>query len=403
MKIKLLVEGWTMVPHSYAIVNCFQLIHLQKNYGDKLEIYIKEMDYYNPKWYSSMKLVYPEAYKSVLKSFKKWNGEKVDLVYRITYPYNVENADADLKKIVFYTSEFGKLNNNYFQGLDSLNFEEYLSQNKNLYFTGPSIWSCTGLKNIVEDSKNRIITHGVDLNIFKKDLSCRNDIRKKYNVQDDDILLVNIGAMTKNKGITLLIQALHYLKHNCKDKVFKLLLKGSGDLYECKEFLKIYSQEFKNANVISEEDLTQLFNENIIFIDKTFSFKTLNEIYNACDLYVSPYLAEGFNLTVLEALTSGLSIMVPRTGSTKEFVRDIYSNSGSKLIHYIKSNIVIEKDGAMYNYIELSELIEKLKEFEKSTVCVNDYEIMRKFIEKEYSWNKVSHLMYDYFNFVLKN
>ena len=31
--LSILFCGWINIPHSYAIVNCFQLVHLYKNYG----------------------------------------------------------------------------------------------------------------------------------------------------------------------------------------------------------------------------------------------------------------------------------------------------------------------------------------------------------------------------------
>ncbi len=396
MKLKVLFKGWINVPHSYAIVNCFQLIHLVKNYSDRLEIYVQEMEYYNPKWNLNKKLVYPKEYCDIIKKLKIWNGETVDLVYSITYPYNVEPEQS--KKIVFYTSEFGKLSNEYFKGLENNNFEDYLKTRPDLYFTSPSIWSQNGLKGIIDkEIRNKVITHGVDLSIFKKDVSKRDEIRKRYGITKDDIVLINIGAMTKNKGITLMIQALHYLKLS-SDKSFKLILKGSGDLYECQKFLQIYMKEFSDSNVIPKEQLDVLFKENIIFIDKSFSYSTLNDIYNACDLYISPYLAEGFNLTPLEALASGLPVMVPRTGSTKEYMRDIYQNYGNGLINYLKSKIVVSAKSEMYNYIELEELVEKLLQFEPGKFNEKGYLEMRNYIEKEYSWNKVSHLLYKFFD-----
>ena len=41
-------------------------------------------------------------------------------------------------------------------------------------------------------------------------------------------------------------------------------------------------------------------------------------------LYISPYLAEGFGLTMLEALASGLRVLVPRTGSASDYIDPIY-------------------------------------------------------------------------------
>ena len=77
--MKLLVQGWINIPHSYAIVNCFQLVHLYNNYNEELEIYIEEMDYFRDYWVK--KLVYPEKYNNIIRNFKKWNGESVDIIY----------------------------------------------------------------------------------------------------------------------------------------------------------------------------------------------------------------------------------------------------------------------------------------------------------------------------------
>lgn len=42
-------------------------------------------------------------------------------------------------------------------------------------------------------------------------------------------------------------------------------------------------------------------------------------LYNACDLYVSPYRAEGFNLPPLEAAACGLPILVTKGGATDDY------------------------------------------------------------------------------------
>ena len=49
-KLNILFEGWINIGHSYAIVNCFQLIHLYKNYKDKANFYVREREYYRKEW-----------------------------------------------------------------------------------------------------------------------------------------------------------------------------------------------------------------------------------------------------------------------------------------------------------------------------------------------------------------
>lgn len=420
--LRILFEGWWQIAHSYAICFSFQLIHLYKNYGpngkikkNAIEFYLLEADYYNPEWNNKKKLVYSEEYNNILKNINSWNGEEIDLIYRQTYPYNINvtTQNKNIPKCVFYTSEFSQLNNSYFQvekppGLDKDKYEEYISQFlkqfKNIYFTSPSEWSSRGmiryLDNEEKSVRNRIITHGVDTSIFKIDLTHRQEIRKMYNIKDTDILMINIGAMTTNKGILLILEVLNILVNKMRKTYYKLMLKGSDDLYKCKQFLEKYFEDFKMQGQMSQLEIDNLLNNNIIFTSKTLSYSKINDIFNASDLYISPYLCEGFNLVALETLTSGLSVLVPRTGSTKEFIEAIYNNGGDEYITYVDSEVVIDSNGMCQNHINLQNLLNTLlnTDFKKEK---KNYQQMVNYINKELSWDKVSELLLDYFNEIL--
>jgi glycosyltransferase involved in cell wall biosynthesis len=415
-KIKVLFRAWFFIPHSYSLCNCFQIIHLFKNYSDKIDFYIEEMPYFREEWNSSKKLVYSEEYNNIIRNFKVWNGEDVDLVYSITYPYDM-NMLRDIPKCVFYTSEFATLDKNYFTCNDpQFSSEEivetYIKDNPKLYMTSPSVWSSFGMKKYgLPDERNRIITHGVDTNVFKYDNSNRQRIRDFYKVKPDDILLINIGSMTKNKGMLYILQCLNILVNRLGKKNFKLLLKGTADLYQSKAFLEIYFEELRAANAITKEEMEYLLANNLIFTDKTLSYSKINDLFNAADLYLSPYLAEGFNLTTLEALSAGLPVMVPQTGSTKEYMNDIYTNGGEDHIIYIESNVVELTNGYKQNNIDFEKLLNLLLNSEsrisslsqlRSDSGVASYSKMKNYIIKEYSWNRVAELLYDYFKYIIE-
>jgi glycosyltransferase involved in cell wall biosynthesis len=258
------------------------------------------------------------------------------------------------------------------------------------------------LNNTENSPRNRIITHGVDTTIFNVNNKNRYNIRQQYNIKDDDILMINIGAMTTNKGILLILEALHNLVNKLKHTEFKLLLKGSGDLYECKQFLNIYFQNFKNTNVMTQNDIDNLYN-HIIFTNQTLSYNKINDLFNAADLYISPYLAEGFGLTMLEALSAGLNVLVPRTGSTTEYMNNIYNNGGENFIFYVDSSVTIHPNGFCENNINMNNLMSTLlnnkDKFKQSKV--DEYKNMQKYIETEYSWYKVAELLYNYFHDII--
>jgi glycosyltransferase involved in cell wall biosynthesis len=428
--INLLVEGWRLIPHSYAQVLCFQLIHFYKMYGPNgtnghlLTIYFKESLYYNIDWYNKLNLLYSNEYNKILINFKEYNNEKVDIIYRITFPYNItvfEN-DKNIPKCIFYTSEFKDIDYRYFRAsfpeniIEESEKEEYISifinYFRNIYFTSPSVWSSNGIIPYFKSdeslyNRNKIITHGVDTTIFNRlhnNTMIRNKIRQEYGVLDTDILLINIGAMTHNKGIYLIIELLHHLINKFGKTNYKLILKGNGDMYSSKLNIESTIGRLQQQGRISIDESINLL-KYIIFVDKMLTYEDINNLYNASDLYVSPYLAEGFGLTILESLASGLNVLVPKTGSTKEYIDAILQNGGSDFIFYVESKIVEEEQGkAKYmNKIEIEDLVNVVINNEHKFKNVKDNAQMFHFIQNNYSWYNVCQQLYDYFNEIVNN
>lgn len=416
-KLNLLVEGWIEIGHSYAIVNCFQLIHLYKNYGDQINFYISEKEYFRKEWNDKRKLIYTKEYNELITNksiFKVYDPKKdnIDVIYRITYPYDItiNETNQTIPICVFYTSEFTKFDPSYFKvgcpsniTLDETYIKTYLNIFKNISFTSPSLWSSYGMESYLGDGSNRnkIISHGIDTTLFYKESSenSRKLVRERYNIKDTDVLLLNIGAMTKNKGIMYILQIMHILVNKLNKNHFKLLLKGTSDLYQTKLFLESYFNELLNANVMSKDEMNYLLENNIIFTEDTLSFKQIRLLYNASDLYISPYIAEGFNLCCLESLACGLPVLVPSTGSTKEYINDIYNNNGESFIYYINSKVVnINPDSELkVNEIDGNHLLNIILQYDadnKNLDRANNYNKMRQYIESNYSWNQISNQLY---------
>jgi glycosyltransferase involved in cell wall biosynthesis len=374
------------------------------------------MPYYREEWNNMRKLVYSDEYNGIIKSLKKWKGEKVDMIYSMTYPYNLtieQMYDKVIPKCVFYTSEFATLDPSYFVSTVPLAtdaiIKEYVATHKQLYMTSPSVWSSKGMEKYgLEQERNRIITHGVDRSIFKRDNRNRQKIRTFYKVKDEEILLINIGSMTGNKGIIYILQSLNYLVNMLGKTHYKLLLKGTGDLYQSKGFLEVYFEQLQQMNAMTRDQMNNLLGNNIIFTDKTMSYSQINDLFNAADLYLSPYLAEGFNLTTLEALSSGLPILVPETGSTREYVKDIYENGGNDHVFYLPSKVIVDPATNRHqNDIQLQDLVNVLLTREQEIDAMktkrfsDNYTKMEEYIQTCYSWHHVAELLFDYFKFIL--
>jgi len=55
--LRVLYESWLYIPHSYAIVSAYELLHLQELYGPngsvaagRLELRVREPPYFRPQW-----------------------------------------------------------------------------------------------------------------------------------------------------------------------------------------------------------------------------------------------------------------------------------------------------------------------------------------------------------------
>jgi glycosyltransferase involved in cell wall biosynthesis len=403
--MNILFHGWTKIYHSYSIVNCYQLIHFVKKYNKNINIYIEESNYYKDEWDKTKvdKLFNIEEYDSILNNLKIWKGEPIDIIYMIKFPYDVSEIIYNNKKIpkcIFYTNENFILRNESFKGN---------IYNEKSYYTCPSLWCYYSLKNIlIPDNKNRIISHGVDTNIyFLKNKDNRKYYRNKYKILDDEILLINISAMTLNKGIDIILLTLYNLIYINNKTNYKLLLKGSKDLYQSNSFFELIKQNILNNPNIDSNKLNNLINKHIIFLDEHYSFEDINNMYNMADVYISPYSAEGFNLCLLEALATGLPIIVPHTGASREYIRDIYENKGNNYIIYIHS-ILHNINNKVNNKIDYNEVLNTIISNEKYIINMKEnryiyYNEMIEYIKNKYSWYNVVDELYNYFKYIINN
>ena len=133
---------------------------------------------------------------------------------------------------------------------------------------------------------------GVDLTKFdisKKEL-WRQEIRKQYGLEENDIVFVFAGRLTADKGVNELLEAfLNIQKENTNVRLFMLGgMDKAGSLAE-----GLFEQAKKT--------------QNIIF---TGSVENVEQYYAASDVFVAPSYREGFGLVVIEAESMGLPAIV---------------------------------------------------------------------------------------------
>ncbi len=365
---RVVVEGWRRLPHSYSIVATYFYHHLGQSLPAHCEILFYDVPYWNPNWEPiTNRYLYDKLVESSMANMKSCNLTTWrNVTVRIAFPYNVNSREehcqsnnedhAKGKVLVIGTAEFMSVNdsiywanaanNNLPAVLESIN-QQY---NNNIIMVTHSSWSRAGFINAgISPRKIRNVPLGVDHNVYYG-LSKREKVKWRVEILNRDdpessahpysregrvntpgemiavggdahidvksilrlkssekTVFLSVGAMTRNKGMDVLLSAFGRLIRE-KPECCLLLLKGLDTLYSSVNYLR---------DVVRSNDLPE---NSIKYVGGVYSSEEMNVLYNIADLYVSPYRAEGFNMPVLEAMSVGLPIIVSGGGSTDDFV-----------------------------------------------------------------------------------
>lgn len=423
-KIRILVEGWLYVPHSYAIVNGFQIIHLLKHYSDDIILYFDQISYYNVNWKDNN--LYPLEYHDLLlHSLEPWQGETVDIIYRISYPNDLYiDFKSKIPTIVFYSSVASLFLEDFVIGpygaVNSTMLAYYLCLANMLSLVTPTPWSARGMgkyigpcdvdNSISLNDKLAVITHGVDMNIFENDFEGekRRAWRQTMGASDDDIVFLNIGAMTDNKGVHLLLLTMYELVYTHGIHNIKLVLKGVGSIYPSMDLLNGHINFIIQQGLMIDDLAVAMVRSNVIFVDQTLTFVEMNDLYNAADAYISPYIVEGFNLPVLEAVAVGLPVFVTATGCTAWYIDDIISRvpgATNRIFRLPVEFEVFEWDRSRnVANLKVSTIVNSILTnlpFVQADKQLPYYQAMREVIEQSYSWSAVAHQLMDRFRGII--
>jgi len=153
------------------------------------------------------------------------------------------------------------------------------------------------------EEKQKIIKiyNGVEI-LRSQAASLRKKIRNSLGLNDDSILVGIVARLAKIKNQEFLIEAASSLIKT-GEKKFKLVIIGDGPEYE-NLLLKI-----------SELDL----DDYIILKENSFS---INDYYEAFDIFVNCSLFESCSLAILEAMSHALPVIASDVGGNSELVID---------------------------------------------------------------------------------
>jgi glycosyltransferase involved in cell wall biosynthesis len=239
-------------------------------------------------------------------------GLAPDAVLRVAYPYNFAPT-AGKRLLVFGTAECSVCPKDAVVGAGGGQIGAALEEAQAILLT-PSEWSRRGfLRSGANPARVVVVPHGVDRGIFQPVPAAeeKSRLRQKLGLQDEHFVFLNVGSLTPNKGIHVLLKA--FVAVAAAQPRARLVLKYNESLYSAKALIASLPETFTAAERAVLTPAVQL-------VGGVHTMSGLAALYQAADAYVAPYHAEGFNLPALEACACGLPVICTAGGPTDEFL-----------------------------------------------------------------------------------
>lgn len=178
---------------------------------------------------------------------------------------------------------------------------------------------------------------GVDTKKFAPRKSGRVRIRTELGLKDKDIMLLSVGELNENKNHESVIRAI-------KGMDVTYVIAGKGE---------------------KRNSLEQIAKECGVDL-RLVGFRTdVSDFYDAADVYVLPSIREGLNVSLMEAMASGLSCAVSRIRGNTDLIDDEAVIFDPKNTEQLRESV----ETAVKNLEEYGQKnLKKIKGFDLATV-----------------------------------
>ena len=213
---------------------------------------------------------------------------------------------------------------------------------------------------IIEKERVKVLYNGIEIEKFKRKLSLeeKRELKNKYNIKENEKVIMFCGRTVVGKGIKELILAFKRMK-NINNA--KLLIVGNS------AFGKNIQTEFDRELIKISQDIK----DKIVFTS-FIPNDDLYKIHNIADIAVVPTIREeAFGMVVVEAMASGLPLIVTRSGGIPEIVNE-------------ENAIIVDKDELLIENIAKSLDFLVTNENKRINMGIKGAELANKFSEQRF-------------------
>jgi len=304
----LLVEGWRGVNHSYALVNQYQLLEMLRR--PQWQVYHRDLPFAMAHWNRQANGTgFTPQDLALLDGIAEPGEQHVDAILRLASPTRAVLPEGP-RQLTFMVTELG-LSDTSFDGAKP-DVASY-TRDENLIIT-PTNWSKDRLVDFGFDAGGiNVVPHGVRMSTFHPlSVQERETNRANLGLQPHELVFLNLGVATWNKGLDLTLLA--FARARQRHSHLRLILKDQRDLYGLSVEPVLQDVRTRHPELFTEQTLAA-----IMVVPGNLKPAELRLLYGVADCYVSPYRGEGFNLPVLEAIACGTPVVVTAGGATDDF------------------------------------------------------------------------------------
>jgi len=232
----------------------------------------------------------------------------------------------------------------------------------------------------VDENKVRVIYNGIDPDFYHPIFD--ESILKKHGINPQKPFVLFVGRITRQKGISQLIQAIPKIDKNAQI----VLCAGAPDTPELAE-------ECKNLIAKASEK-----RDGIIWIQEMLHHKELRIIYSHATVFATPSLYEPFGIINLEAMACGTPVVGSAVGGIPEIIVEGETGFLVELEHKSPTDFSpMDPEKFQSNFAEkLNMLLTNPSLSEKMG------EAARKRAEFVFSWKSIAKQTMDFYSFLCK-